>query len=94
MVGNSDVPQGHGSYVIPGYDPDRKVEEEPRLGDGSPLYYALLKDPDALFLKSSEAQQAKALLSTCMDRDPKVVLSCAGKTAAEAKKILNGLLLN
>lgn len=76
---------------------ERDIKLKPEsvsLADGSPLYHALLSDPNALVLSQSEAQEAKSRLSVLIEADPKGILSCQGKTLQEAKKILESIEAN
>ena len=62
--------------------------EDVRLANGSPLYHALLDNPDTPTLSTSEAQKAKSRLSIIASIDQGRVFSCHGKTLPEAKAIL------
>lgn len=76
--------------------PEREEVDRPKLADGSPLYWALVP-PDSLaigFIKPSEAHAAKVQLEQCLDINENAVLNCKGKTADEARKILQGILAN
>lgn len=71
---------------------DRAIEATgPRLKDGSPLHYAFLPK-DKLVLKPVDVQGAKNMLAKCIEADPKAVEQAVGKSAAEARHILWGIL--
>lgn len=65
--------------------------ENVRLEGGKPLYYAFLKEPDALALSHEESEAAHETLRKLAQFDENGVISCQGKTLDEAKKILEGI---
>ena len=80
------------SLVKVGPDSGKDGPGEPRLADGSPLYHALLKNPDALVVNAGETADAKNLLSQVVARNPQVVESCRDKTREAATALLRGVL--
>ncbi|MBA3789314.1 hypothetical protein H0X32_02885 [Patescibacteria group bacterium] len=69
------------------------LPEDLRLKNGDPLYYLLLppKDVAAGIIDPSDSQQAHDRLRSLFALDMQKVLSCAGKSAEEAKEILNSI---
>lgn len=62
-----------------------------QLEDGTPLYHALLNNPDSPVMDKADTQQAKSYLAGLAKADPKLVLTCQDKTLEQAQAILKEL---
>ncbi len=87
LAGMNEEPEGPPS---PQTQHTKMVQEAlaVRLADNSPAYHALLQDPNSPVLDQSEVQEAKGLLANLAEVNPELVLSVQGKTAREARAIL------
>lgn len=80
------------ALVKVGPDSGRESPAELRLNDGSPLYHALLSNPNAPVTLSGEANDAKDRLAQAVAINPDAVKACQGKTRDEVSAALKKIL--
>ncbi len=86
-------PEGNAEPLVKvGPETGTPMSGEPRLDNGSPLWHALLQDPNALSVGSAETLEAKSRLDAAKARDAKAVESCQGLTADRARAVLEAVL--
>lgn len=59
-----------------------------RLGDGRPLWYACLYDPNALVMTAADADRARSELRRLFRMDPGLVRGCIGGSLEEIQQRL------
>ncbi len=62
------------------------------LKDGSPLYQALLDDPNPVVLDKHDAEKAKSSLAAAIAMDEETVRGLSGATYEQARQTLQGIL--
>lgn len=70
---------------------DERLEETPEetAADGTPLWMAFLKDPEALVVEPNEVQDAKNALVRARVEHPEIISMCKHKTIQECAQTLH-----